>query len=218
MHHSEATFPRAAPAATEDRPTASRPTESHSCLRIVERASIGDRQAQGLFFDEFAPQLLRRLQGRYGSSPDLDTDDLLQDCFTFLLRSDGQALRRFLKALPPHKRTRPVVAAYLWDTACGIASNRRRSARRFRNAMVRHEPQTTKNLEQHSLAMDTIQRLSQCLRGAGSQVFLYFVLRYVEGLTPREVAEATGWPIDVTYRLKTSLGSALQDCKERLGL
>ena len=53
---------------------------------------------------------------------------LLHDTFVFFLRPDTTPLRRFLTEAPRGQGSFAALEKQLWDLACGVASNRRRSA------------------------------------------------------------------------------------------
>lgn len=178
----------------------------------------GDRRAKAWFYDTFAPQLFRRLRQRYGIPLDLDPEELLQDAFLYFLQDDARVLARFVDRFPGSGADE--LARYLWDLACGVASNRLRR-RRNRRAAMRAAPQhiaIAKDPEGRRIDQDTIRRLEECIRGHRDRVFLYYKLRFVDGLTPEEIARTTGWSRRVTYRLRQQLNEAISECAQRLGI
>ena len=118
------------------------------------------------------------------------------------------------------ERTESRLDGYLWDLACGIASNRLRSARRRpATALVPVEAAVDPvNEERRTLDRDVLSRLRACLKRAGSRSFLYYKLRFVDGFTPEEIARTTGWSRKVTYKLRFVLEGAIDRCARRLGL
>ena len=73
-------------------------------------------------------------------------------------------------------------------------------------------------LKETGTARDALEKLDHCLEGESGEGYLYYQLRYVDGLKPREIAAATGQPIGEVYRLRGVLARALRRCAERLGL
>lgn len=188
--------------------------------RLVEDVIAGDREARGRFYDRFAPRLYRRLRGRYGGPRGLDADDLLQDAFLSFFQHDARVLAAFLDRVPADERSESRLEACLWDVACGVASNRRRSRRRSRE-VPRAELDAVSSLpdpERVGVAQDTLRRLVACLRSAGGRVHLYYKLRFADGLSPREVSDVTGWSTKATYKLKDTLNLAVRRCARRLHL
>jgi len=178
--------------------------------RVIE----GDRQATAWLYDQFAPLLFRRLSSRYVPLG-LDGEELLQDAFVFYLQHDARVLRRLLERETTFDDNS--VHRYLWDLACGLASNKLRSLKRativpLNNEILKAEDDTA----QSNLSQDLLSRLDACLSHKNSRVYLYFTLRYVDGLEPEEISRATGWSRKATYKLKQAFNSALADCAERL--
>lgn len=184
----------------------------------MRRVLGGERQARAWLYDTFAPRLYRRLRQRYGQPYELDAEELLQDAFVYFLQDDCRVLQRFLDRYPEGGRAE--LARYLWDQACGVASNQLRN-RRTRRAALR-SAQSAKPVHQDPEARridrDTIRRLEACLRGRRERLFLYYKLRFVDGLTPDEIARVTGWSRRVTYRLRQQLNEAIEQCAEDLGV
>lgn len=184
------------------------------------RAAIaGDSAAVAWLWDTFAGRLYRRLKRRYGGPGGLEIDDLLQDAFVFYLQHDARLLRRFLERAEDGEPSAEGLERYLWDLACGLASNRRRSRRRGEPEPLPPEPVSPSPGAEHSLIeRDRLRRMLECLEKSGSRLFLYFELRFEEGLTPREIAQATGWSMKATYKLRQALDQAVADCGRALGL
>ena len=182
------------------------------------RAAVsGDPSASAWLYDTFAGRLYRRLQRRYGRAG-LDAEDLLQDAFVFFLQHDARVLRRFLDQSGPDGPTTGELERYLWDLACGLASNRRRSRSRATVVpLVVEQTSPTPGAERSLIERDQLDRLLDCLRRAGSRIFLYFKLRFDDGLSPRDIATATGWSMKATYKLRQRLDRAVVACREALG-
>jgi DNA-directed RNA polymerase specialized sigma24 family protein len=180
----------------------------------------GEREAAAWLYDTFAPRLYRRLRLRYGQSGGGEPEDLLQDSFVFYFQNGCKVLRDFLVRPQEEARTAAALERHLWDLACGVAANRRRSAwgRKvvllddFRGA----SPEA--GAERGLLARDSLGRLDDCLKGANRRVYLYYKLRYFDGLSPEEISQAAGWSRKASYKLKESLNEAVRRCSELLGL
>jgi DNA-directed RNA polymerase specialized sigma24 family protein len=187
---------------------------------IAERLAAGDPEAVAWLYDAVAPDLYRRLKRRYGYPGGPDAADLLQETFLLSLRDGARLLRGALATQPAGAPALPELRRYLWDLACGVAANVRRSVWSRRavpmpeTALAAGEPPT----ERSAVARDALARLAGCLAGQGERLYLYFKLRYVDGLTPEETAAATGWSRKATYKLRQSLNEAVERCLDRLGL
>lgn len=193
----------------------------HSDVRQRLVALLAGRQdAAAWLYDTFAPRLYRRLKGRYGHPRGLDPDDLLQDAYVFYFQHDGRVLQRFLGEVPPAEQSEARLESYLWDLACGLASNRRRSAasRATRPLEAEELPPVVPLAERRVIERDTLGRLEDCLRRSSHRVFLYFTLRYRDGLTPEEITAACGWSRKATYKLRQALDAAIESCAETLAL
>lgn len=182
----------------------------------IRRVASGDRDATAWLYDTFAPRLLRRLGARYGPLG-LDGEELLHDAFVFYLQHDARVLRALLTRHADQPLNEFDVHTYLWDLACGVASNRRRALRRASVVPLRGDalrgPDGTASA---AFDRDLLERLDRCLSGKNSRVYLYFKLRYVDGLDPHEIARCTGWSRKATYKLREAFNSALSDCASRL--
>lgn len=180
---------------------------------MVRGVTEGLREHQRWLYRRFAPGLLRRLRSRYGSRQRLDAEELLQDAFVFFLRrGERSVLNRFLDRVSPRDRTSARLERFLWDQACGIASNRRRAA-------MRRPPQTEfvdeldsprMRPETEAESRDLMRRLDARLREGDPGVYLYFKLRYVDGRTPKEIGAFTGWPRATIYNMKARLDRAVK--------
>jgi DNA-directed RNA polymerase specialized sigma24 family protein len=171
-------------------------------------------------YDTFSARLYRRLRLRYGYPGGLNADDLLHDAFVYFFRDRSAALRRILEGVPGDALTPELLERRLWDYACGVAANHRRAARR-RGVSI---PEENANLaepplaEREAASRELVQQLDRCLSAGRPKVYLYYKLRYWDGLSPREIAAATGWSQQVTYKVKEALNAALAACADRLGI
>src|SRR5690349_17552190 len=94
---------------------------------LAERLATGDAEAVAWLYDQAAPDLYRRLRRRYERPGGPDAADLLQETFLLCLRDGARLLRGVLEGLPPGSPALPPLRRYLWDLACGLAANARRS-------------------------------------------------------------------------------------------
>ena len=181
--------------------------------RIVQ----GDEAAAAWLYETFAGRLRRRLGMRYRG---LDADELVQEAFVSYLRNDAALIRRAIDRLPEGEGQEARLERYLWDLACGLATNQRRSASHRRVVQLGPVERRAEESgpEEESVARDLLVRLDACLRGRGDRVYLYFKLRFVDGLQPREIATSTGWSMKATYKLRQALNEAVAACSEELGI
>ncbi len=199
---------------------ARRSGERDQVQRKIRKVVEGNREAAGWLYDTFSDRLFRRLRQRYGYAGGLDTEDLLQDTFILLFQHDYRVLRRFLDRHTGAELQATQVERYLWDLACGIATNRRRSAVR-RKVVPLIEPereQVDPTAERAVVDRDTLLQLDACLQGRGTRVHLYHQFRHRDGLTPSEIAQITGWSRKAVYKLKQAFNDALRACAEHLGI
>lgn len=181
----------------------------------------GQREAQAWLYDTFGPLLYRRLKQRYVPMG-LDADDLLQDAFVFFFQDNAGVLGRFKERLGPKSPSDLLdeLERFLWNQACGIASNRLRSRRRDKSVPIGTVPDwfgdgTT---EEQAVNKDSLERLDACLSHAQERVYLYYKLRFCDGLAPDQIQQATGWAKKMIYKLRERLNEAVGRCAERLGL
>ncbi|MCB1057308.1 MAG: sigma-70 family RNA polymerase sigma factor [Acidobacteria bacterium] len=193
---------------------------STSIHRWLHRLVAGDREAAAWLYDTFSPGLYHRLTLRYRHLPGVEPADLLHDAFVFFLRPDTRALRSFLAETSDGDCPAAALEKRLWDLACGLASNHRRSAwsRRAVTLGEIHLTSAERSAECEATARDALEKLDRCLEGETEEGYLYYQLRYVDGLKPRQIATVTGQAVDEVYRLRSVLDRALRRCAERLGL
>lgn len=196
------------------------PAAGGDLLRRVRRIAAGDREEAAWLYDTFAPGLFRRLRQRYAPLG-LDPEDLLQDAFAFYFRNDRKVLRDFVDRAGSGATAR-ALERHLWDLACGVASNARRTSWRRRVVPLTRGTRLTSEpgsgAERRALARDTLRRLEDCLRAAHPRIALYYALRFRDGLSPSEVARATGWSPKKTYKLRQSLDEAVRRCADQLDI
>jgi len=181
----------------------------------------GDREAASWLFDAFAPRLYRRLKQRYAFPGGLDVDDLLQEAFLFYFQHDGRVLRRFLERTPEEFQTATRLEGYLWDLACGVASNQRRKASKSKNVVSLPEERVIpfpSAAERNTISKDLLNKMEECLAGGRERIFLYYSLRYRDGLTPEQISQTCGWSRKATYKLKQALDEAVHLCARTLGI
>lgn len=180
----------------------------------------GEHDSVAWLYDTFAPGLFRRLSQRYGYPGGLDPDDVLQDTFLLLLRHQRRALRRFVEREGLETVDQPRLARYLWNLACGVASNRRRRVARRTVVPLFEDEEIVEEAtaERQTVERDQLERLDACLRQRSSRIYLYYLLRHRDGLLPEAIARATGWSMKATYKLKQTLDRAVALCAEQLGL
>jgi DNA-directed RNA polymerase specialized sigma24 family protein len=193
---------------------------SISLHRRLRRILEGDPDSAAWLYDTFAPGLYHRLQLRYRHLREAEPADLLHDTFVFFLRPDTRPLAQLLEETSPETLAPEILEQRLWDLACGLASNRRRSAWSRRVVPLPEVRQTSpqQGAEAQLAARDALAKLDRCLEGESEEGYLYYQLRYVDGLKPREIAAATGRAIEEIYRLRQVLDGAVRRCAERLGL
>ncbi len=194
--------------------------EAPEAQDLAERLAAGDPAAVAWLYDHAAPDLYQRLRRRYGYPGGPDAADLLQETFLLCLRDGARLLRVFAAGQPPGAPALPPLQRYLWDLACGLAANARRSvwSRRVQPMPAAPLAAAEPPAERSAVARDALERLDGCLAGRGGRLYLYFKLRYVDGLTPDEIAAGTGWSKKATYKLKQALNEAVEHCLSRLGL
>ena len=188
---------------------------------IAARLAAGDRETVAWLYDSTSSDLYRRLRRRYEYPGGPDAADLLQETFLLCLRDEARLLRGFAAGLPEGAPALPSLQGYLWDLACGVASNVRRSMWSRRARPMPEEaplPAAEPPAERSAVARDALRRLDGCLRRQGERLYLYFKLRYVDGMAPEEIAAGTGWSKKATYKLRQALNEAVQRCLEQTGL
>ncbi|MEM1179134.1 MAG: hypothetical protein AAGM22_12370 [Acidobacteriota bacterium] len=208
-------FPQRALALDSEAAGASAPRIEEQLLAIVR----GDGEATAWLYDTFAADLFRRLNGRYRGQPGVDVEDVLHDAMVFYLQHDAKVLRDYLDRTPAAKRSESSLAEHLWNLACGLVSNRKRAAtgRPTHPLLGTSWASGRPDPEEDLISRDELDRLDRCLKKRGERLYLYFKLRYEDGLNPRDIVKATGWSTKATYKRKQALHEALKDCCQRLG-
>lgn len=194
--------------------------EAEEIARRVKGIAAGCAENAAWLYDTCAPRLYRRLRHRYGYPGGIEVEDLCHDTFVVVFRHQARLLTTFVERTPRSELTLAALERYLWDQACGLASNRRRASGGRKLVAIDEvaEPREPADEEQRAVHGDVLARMVACLKGKGQRTYLYFLLRHHEGLAPEEVAKATGWSMKATYKLKQALNKAVQECAERLGL
>ncbi|HEY0556863.1 MAG TPA: CHAT domain-containing protein [Thermoanaerobaculia bacterium] len=187
---------------------------------IAARLAAGDPDTIAWLYDHVAPDLYRRLRRRYEYPGGADAADLLQETFLLCLRDGARLLRGFIASQPAGSPALLALRHYLWDLACGLAANVRRSVWSRRVGPLPEAPVAggEQPADRAVIAREALERLDGCLEAQGERLYLYFKLRYVDGLAPEEIAAGTGWSRKATYKLRQSLNEAVERCVERLDL
>lgn len=186
----------------------------------IEGVVGGNRASSAWLYDNFSSLLFRRLRARY-TPLGLDAEELLHDAYVFYLQHDARVLRNLLERFESKQieATESAVQKYLWDLACGVASNKLRSQKRAVVVPLNNDVlQTSDDTIQTNLTQDILRQLDDCLGSKNARMYLYFKLRFVDGLRPEEISQATGWSRKATYKLKQVFNEALKECAARLGI
>ncbi|MEO1087608.1 MAG: ECF-type sigma factor [Acidobacteriota bacterium] len=189
---------------------------SEDVTHQLERLVGGDASAAAWLYDSYAAGLFRRLRWRY---PRLEPEDLLHDLFVAVFKDDCRLLRE-LKDRSPLPIPGSVLERRLWDLACGLATNRQRShghSKTLQLAETFDEADARPSAERAAVDKDRLERLADCIERTNARVFLYFQLRFRDGLAPEEIVGVTGWSKKATYKLKQRLNDAVKRCAEALG-
>jgi RNA polymerase sigma factor (sigma-70 family) len=169
-------------------------------------------------YQTFHLRIFRRLGQRYPHLSIADREDVVQETFILVLRQEARLLGRFLEQAPsPLPAT--AVERFLWDHACGMASNRRKSSwRRLIPFPQGFEPAAGRRGEDTAIDRDLLRQLDSCIRANDPRAHLYYKLRYRDGLSPQEIARVIGWSQRTTYRLGQTLKDVLRHCADKLGV
>jgi DNA-directed RNA polymerase specialized sigma24 family protein len=182
------------------------------------RQRLAGRDAGTLLYDTFSPRIFRRLGQRYPHLSAADREDVVQETFLVVLRHEARLLASFL-AQAPAALSEAALERFLWDQACGIASNRRKSSwRRLIPFPAGLEPVSRRQEEAAAIDRDLLRQLDACILANDPRAHLYYKLRYRDGLSPQEIVQMIGWPRRSTYRLRQTLDKVLRRCAEKLGL
>lgn len=199
--------------------TAGMPAGAERVAEQLRRIAGGDVAAAAWLYDTFAQGLFKRLGQRYSYLGHAELEDLLQETFLLVLREDGRLLQSFLERVRPAAATLSALERFLWDQACGLASNQRRRTALRKVVAIDDRPELPlADGEQQAIDRDLLAQLDSCIERGASRIYLYFKLRYKDGLTPEEIAAATGWSRKATYKLRQSLEEVLHRCAEKLGI
>lgn len=146
-------------------------------------------------FRAYAPFLWRTLLGL--GVPERDVDDLCQEVMMVVHRRlddfDGRACRSWLYAI-----------------CVRVASSYRKSAR-FRREVIMDAPESASFAEPSGGTYDPQRRLLEVLGELDEEKRTAFVLYEVEGLSLKEIAEATGRPLQTVYSRLQAARSAVQE-------
>jgi RNA polymerase sigma factor (sigma-70 family) len=182
------------------------------------RQRLARDDAGALLYDTFAARIFRRLGQRYPHLSAADREDLVQETFFVVLRQEARLLASFL-AQAPAALSDSGLERFLWDQACGLASNRRKSSwRRLIPFPAGLEPASRRQEEEEAIDRDLLRQLDACIRGSDPRAHLYYKLRYRDGLSPQEIARLIGWSQRTTYRLRQTLEKVLRQCAQKLGM
>jgi RNA polymerase sigma-70 factor (ECF subfamily) len=146
-------------------------------------------------FRAYAPFLWRTLLGL--GVPERDVDDLCQEVMMVVHRRlddfDGRACRSWLYAI-----------------CVRVASSYRKSAR-FRREVIMDAPESANPAASSGALLDPQRRLLDVLAELEEDKRTAFVLYEVEGLSLKEIAEATGRPLQTVYSRLQAARSAVRE-------
>ncbi|MEM8997005.1 MAG: sigma-70 family RNA polymerase sigma factor [Acidobacteriota bacterium] len=190
--------------------------------RFIDRilhVADGRPEDASWFYDAYAGALYRRLSRRYSFLEPEQVEDLVHDTFVLFLRDGARVLRQFVER-EGQALTAEALERYLWDRACGLAVNRRRSAHSSRVVQMAEwaDPAGERGVDRETEGRDALAKLDECLRGAPARVYLYYKLRYWDGLSPAEISDSLGWSRKTSYRARQDLNRAVERCRQLLGL
>lgn len=197
------------------------PKQTYSDVAMqIEKIAAGDPRAQDWFYRRYSGTLYRRIRHRFGPDRSIDSDELLHDLFVWCLQDNAKILSSFAARNRSDDRTEFRLEGYLWGLVSGLVANQRRAKRRNEDPVALESIQEPagSDFDAESTDRDSVVRLSDCLKQRGTRLYLYFLLRFVEGLTPDEIGTVTGWPRPKTYKLKAVFNQAVRHCVEVLGL
>jgi len=182
--------------------------------RHVERAAAGHPKARAWLVETCYGYVLKRVTKRYGRY--LDPEDVTQQVFLCLLKPEATVLKKYLLVTPVAQQREATLRRYLWDQACGVASNLRRGRSRRRDFPVAREEYERREdprvrVEEEIVNRDLLKRCFRWVReNGGHRDVTYLNLRYRLGYRPIEIAGATGWSLDETYRRREKLCRVLK--------
>ncbi|MGD9853621.1 MAG: RNA polymerase sigma factor [Planctomycetaceae bacterium] len=144
---------------------------------VLEGCRVGDRLAQRLLYESFQCQVYRLTVRIVGWQ---DAEDVTQQVFLQVFRKMGQ--------FAGHSK----FETWLYRLAMNEALQHLRKERRWNHQPLRHEPMSPHKREEEQTEDKDV--LEQALSRLEPELRSLFVLREVEGLSYREIAEAMGIP------------------------
>lgn len=172
----------------------SAPTAQDSVL--LQRIAAGDLDALGTLYDRYAADLLRFVQ-RLDAS--LDGEDVVQNVFLRALR-----VARSFNADHAHARS------WLFGIAVRVIQERRRSFRRWTNALLRLQQVDPVAIQPLG---ETTADVTRCLAHLSASKRLVLVLAEVEEFSCPEIAEMLQIPVGTVW---TRLHHARRELREFL--
>jgi DNA-directed RNA polymerase specialized sigma24 family protein len=199
-------------------PLPSGPLRDESLAPDPLRQVLGREDGAAWLYDTFSGRLFRRLGQRYRHLTEADREDVVQETFVAVLRQERRLLRSLLDRIAA-PLTETDLERFLWDQACGVASNRRKSSWRRLVPFVEGVDLPGEGRgEQEQIDRDLLRQLDSCIQSGDVRAYLYYKLRYREGLAPEEIARMAGWTRRTTYRMRQTLEEVVKRCAGKLGI
>jgi RNA polymerase sigma-70 factor (ECF subfamily) len=155
---------------------------SHDAL-LIERAKSGDVEAFGELYERYASDIFRFLASQMGSH--LDAEDLTEDVFM-----------RAWRYLPRYKDQGYPFSAYLYRIARNAVAEFYRGAKKTLSVSVDNVVLTAEDKDSNPQQMLSTTQEHQALYEALSELRednrQVLILRFINGLSPTEAAEAMG--------------------------
>ena len=164
---------------------------------LLQRIAAGDVEALGALYDRHARALLAFARR---AAPSEDAEDIVQNVFLRALSCAGRFDRDAATARP-----------WLFGIAVRVASERRRSLRRFGAAVLRLAAFGRRAVEPAAVERTDVERALAALSPQKRDVLL---LVEVEELTCEEAASALGVPVGTVW---TRLHHARRELRKLLG-
>lgn len=182
------------------------------------RSILAGKDGPAWLYDTFAGRLFRRLGQRYRHLTAADREDVVQETFIAVLRQERRLLHSLLdRVAAPLAETD--LERLLWDQACGVASNHRKSSwRRLLPFAEGVDLPGEGRAEQEQIDRDLLRQLDSCIQTGDVRAYLYYKLRHREGLAPEEISRMAGWTRRTTYRMRQTLEEVVRRCAEKLGI